>query len=154
MNTVTATASPDSQAAAVALGVTELMIRDLVHAFYVRARRDPLLRPIFETEVQNWNSHLDTMCAFWSSVILVSGRYSGHPLGPHLRIAVLGKTHFARWLELFKGTASELCTAEAAALFIDHAERIAQSLQLGIAFSGARQRPVQKPTEGTSKEDV
>jgi hemoglobin len=55
----------------------------------------------------------------------------------HVRLPIEAQ-HFQRWLQLFRATANEVCTPEAAAFFIDRAERIAESLQLGIAtFRGA-----------------
>lgn len=110
------------------------MIRDVVHAFYAKARRDEILGTIFEAKVKDWSAHLETMCAFWSSATLKSGRYKGHPMLPHARIVEIDKTHFARWLALFGETAAEVCPEEIAALFIDRATRFAQSLQIGIAL--------------------
>ena len=53
----------------------------------------------------------------------------------HIRIAGIGPTHFARWLQLFRQTAAEVCPPEAAAALVSRAEMIARSLQLGIAVS-------------------
>ena len=41
--------------------------------------------------------------------------------------------HFDRWLSLFEATAREVCPPAAAALFIEKAGMIAQSLELGVA---------------------
>ena len=73
------------------------------------------------------------MCDFWSSVLLMSGRFHGAPMPAHMRIGGLEGAHFARWLELFGETTAELCSPEAAALFLAKAKMIAQSLQLGVA---------------------
>lgn len=128
---------PDPRAPGTAAGVTEPMIRDLVHAFYANVRHDAVLGPIFEAEIEDWPAHLETMCAFWSSVTLMSGRYKGQPMLAHAKIPDISRSHFARWLVLFRDTASEVCPADAADLFIDRAERIAQSLQIGIALHGS-----------------
>ncbi len=128
---------PDPRAPGTAAGITEPMIRDLVHAFYANVRHDAVLGPIFEAEIEDWPAHLETMCAFWSSVTLMSGRYKGQPMLAHARIPGISRSHFARWLVLFRDTAGEICPADAADLFIDRAERIAQSLQLGIALHGS-----------------
>jgi hemoglobin len=125
---------PDPRAPGTSAGVTDQMIRDLVHTFYARVRREPVLGPIFDAEIDDWPSHLETMCAFWSSVTLMSGRYKGQPMMLHAKIPGIDRAHFERWLALFRETASEICGGEAAALFIDRAERIAQSLQIGIAL--------------------
>lgn len=134
--------SPDPRAPGVSAGVSEQVIHNLVHSFYARVRRDPVLGPIFETEIDDWQTHLDKMCAFWSSVTLMSGRYKGHPMMAHAKIPGIERAHFDRWLAIFSDTATEMCTAEAASLFIDRAGRIAQSLQIGIALHrSGRQRP-------------
>jgi len=117
------------------VGVTEEMIRALVHGFYDRVRADPALGPIFDRAIADWDPHLERMCDFWSSVMLMTGRFKGAPMAAHVRIEGLGPGHFARWLELFRQTAAELCPPDAAAVFVAKAEMIAQSLQLGIAAS-------------------
>ena len=117
------------------VGVTEAMISQLVRAFYGKARRDPLLGPVFEAEVKDWPAHFAKLDDFWSSVTLMSGRYHGTPMQAHARLAGLGPGHFARWLALFRETAQEVCPPEAAALFADRAERIARSLEIGISIA-------------------
>ena len=117
------------------LGVTEAMLETLVRAFYERIRTDPMLGPIFAARIADWEPHLRKMFDFWSSVTLMSGRYHGAPMPAHARIAGIGPEHFARWLELFAETAREVCPPEAAALFVDRSQRIAQSLQMGIAVT-------------------
>lgn len=116
------------------VGVTEVMIRDLVHAFYARVRADPALGPIFNRVVgDEWDHHLAKLCDFWSSVLLMTGRFKGAPMIAHARLHDIRPTHFARWLHLFRLTAEQVCPPEAAALFVAKSEIIAQSLQLGIA---------------------
>jgi hemoglobin len=116
-------------------GVTEAMISQLVRAFYGKARRDPELGPIFEAAVKDWDEHFTRLDEFWSSVMLMSGRYHGTPMQAHARLDAIGPEHFQRWLELFEQTAREVCPPEAAALFIDRSQRIARSLEIGIALS-------------------
>ena len=65
---------------AAATGITEAMIERLVHGFYARVRSDPVLGPIFDARVEHWEPHLAQMCAFWSSVALMAGRYHGTPM--------------------------------------------------------------------------
>ncbi|HET7885398.1 MAG TPA: group III truncated hemoglobin [Bradyrhizobium sp.] len=113
-------------------GITEAMIERLVHTFYDRVRADAMLAPIFEARIRDWQPHLQQMCAFWSSVALMSGRYHGAPMPKHLPLPV-DAAHFDRWLQLFEATASEVCPPEAAAHFVERARRIAASLELGVA---------------------
>lgn len=117
----------------VAAGVTESMIRDLVHRFYAEVRMDPLLGPIFDRAIGGaWDAHLNKLCDFWSSVLLMTGRFEGTPMAVHVGIPDMGPPHFQRWLDIFERVALEVCPPEAAALFVGRSQMIAQSLQLGI----------------------
>ena len=113
-------------------GVDDAMIERLVHAFYESVRADPVLGPLFNQRVTDWDAHLERMCAFWSSVALMSGRYHGQPMEKHLPLPIDAR-HFDRWLELFEETARRICPASAAGHVIERARRIAESLELGIA---------------------
>ncbi|MBI1199961.1 MAG: preprotein translocase subunit TatC [Phenylobacterium sp.] len=127
----------------VAVGVTEEMIGRLVPAFYAKVRRDPVLGPIFEAAIGDWwDAHLAKLCDFWSSVMLMTGRFKGRPMPVHVAIPDIGPDHFARWLALFRETAAEVCPPPAAALFEARAEMIAESLQLGIAVSRGELPPL------------
>lgn len=124
------------------LGVTEEMIETLVRAFYGKVRADETLGPIFAARIEDWEPHLRKMFDFWSSVTLMSGRYHGTPMPAHARIAEIQPAHFTRWLQLFGETAREVCPPEAAALFVDRSQRIAQSLQMGIAVTRGELPPL------------
>ena len=113
-------------------GIDEHMVERLVRAFYGAIRADDLVGPVFAERISDWEPHMQRMCEFWSSVALMSGRYHGQPMEKHVRLPVDGR-HFDRWLQLFERTAREVCPPAAAAHFIERAQRIAQSLELGIA---------------------
>lgn len=118
----------------VAAGVTESMIRDFVHRFYAEVRIDPLLGPIFDRAIGGaWDEHLNKLWDFWSSVLLMTGRFKGTPMAVHVGIPDIGAPHFQRWLDIFERVALEVCPPNAAALFVGKSRMIAQSLQLGIA---------------------
>lgn len=121
----------------IAAGVTEDMICEVVHTFYAAIRGDPSLGPIFNDAIaeEAWPAHLSKLCDFWSSVLLMSGRYKGAPIAVHVELAEITPAHFDRWLLLFRQTADTLCPPPAAALFITKSEIIAQSLQRGIAVA-------------------
>jgi hemoglobin len=128
-------------------GIDDAMIDRLVRAFYARARLDPLLGPIFERHVGDWEAHFARMGDFWSSVALMSGRYHGQPMAAHFPLPI-DTPHFNRWLELFAAAAREICPPAAAAHFIERAHRIADSLELGIAASKGKIRS--RPTRPAS----
>jgi hemoglobin len=124
----------NSSAPGVPVGVTEGMIREVVDAFYASVRADARLGPIFNSAVADWDAHLERLYAFWSSVLLMTGRYKGTPMQAHASLPGISGDLFDRWLELFRSTVRERCPPQAAALFIDRAERIAQSLEMGISL--------------------
>lgn len=115
-------------------GIDAVMIDRLVRTFYGKVREDEVLAPVFDARISDWEPHLARMCEFWSSVALMSGVYHGRPMEKHLPLPVDAR-HFDRWLMLFRQAAHEVCPAAAAAHFIERAERIAQSLEMGIAVS-------------------
>ncbi|HVW68478.1 MAG TPA: group III truncated hemoglobin [Steroidobacteraceae bacterium] len=112
--------------------IDDAMIERLVRAFYGAVRQDDLIGPVFAERIADWEPHIQRMCEFWSSVALMSGRYHGQPMVKHAGLPVDSR-HFDRWLQLFARTAREVCPPPAAAHFIERAQRIAQSLELGIA---------------------
>ncbi|MDH7453539.1 group III truncated hemoglobin [Luteimonas composti] len=115
----------------------EAAIRRLVHAFYARARTDWLLGPIFETTVDDWPAHLDTLVRFWSSVLLRAGSYRGNPMAAH-RPLRLDDQHFARWLALWDATARSVLTPLQARHVFETAQRIGRSLRIGLEIDPLR----------------
>ena len=127
------------------LDITEEMIGQLVDAFYAVVRRDPAIGPIFHRAIPpaDWPAHLAKLVDFWSSVLLMSGRFKGSPMTTHFALGDLRPTHFARWLHLFGQTAQAVWPADTAALVIAKSELIARSLQLGIETQRDRLRAIQ-----------
>ena len=113
-------------------GIDDAMIERLVRTFYARVQADPLIGPVFAARIEDWDAHIAKLCAFWSSVALMTGRYHGQPMQTHLELPVAAE-HFDRWISIFEAAANELCPPVAAAHFIERARRIADSFELGIA---------------------
>jgi len=111
--------------------ISDASIAKVVATFYGRAREDELLGPIFNRAVEDWDHHIAQITDFWSSVLLRTGRYSGRPLNPHLRLPI-DKPHFDRWLALFEETATEIEGAEIAEAYMARARRIAENFELAI----------------------
>jgi len=111
--------------------IDEALIERLVRAFYAKVREDELIGPVFAARIRDWEPHLQQMFAFWSSVMLTSGRYRGNPMIKHMPLPI-DAHHFGRWLDLFEETAHELCSPIVAAAFVDRAHRIAQSLMMNL----------------------
>lgn len=115
-------------------GIDQAMIERLVRGFYERIQQDALLGPIFAAKITDWEPHLQRMFAFWSSVTLATGSYSGQPMAKHMHLPIDAR-HFDRWLSLFNRTARELCPPTAAEVFMERAHRIAMSLEMGRAYA-------------------
>jgi len=113
--------------------ITELAIAALIERFYSKARRDPVIGPVFNAAVEDWDAHLCTLCDFWSSVMLTTGRYKGNPMAAHVKHPI-EPAFFDRWLALWRETAAELFAPPLAERFRDKAERIAESLKLALFF--------------------
>lgn len=123
--------------------MTEQQLSDLVHAFYGKVREDAELGPVFNHAISDWPHHLGKMVDFWSSVMLTTGRYKGNPMMMHLKHKPrIVPPMFDRWLELWGETAREVLDERGAAQVAATANRIAESLQLGMFFklqpSGAK----------------
>lgn len=113
--------------------IDEQMIDNLVRHFYGCVQKDPDLGPIFARAIgRDWEPHLLRIIDFWSSVMLKTGRYNGQPMRIHAALTDVRPAHFARWLEMFGESARELFEPDVAQVFIDRANLIARSLQLGM----------------------
>lgn len=123
--------------------ITEATIRDLVDRFYARVRADAVLGPVFAAAIPDpaWPAHLERMYAFWSSVMLTSGRYKGNPVAAHAGVAGIAPELFATWLDLFESTAADLFAPALADRFARSARRIAESLKLALFFRPDRPWP-------------
>ena len=89
--------------------VSEEDIRRLVHAFYARIRTHETLGPIFNARLEGrWDSHLEKMCDFWSSILRATGRYLGNPMQTHAVLPGVTTEHFDQWMILFEKVASDV----------------------------------------------
>jgi hemoglobin len=99
-------------------------------------RADPLIGPIFDGAIGDWPQHTEKLQAFWSSVMLTSGRYKGRPLPAHIKHAdSIDRRSFVRWLAIWKDTTGEMLDPGSAAALQEKASRIAESLFLGIQLN-------------------
>lgn len=116
--------------------IDDTSLAALVDLFYTRVRADDLIGPLFNDAIVDWPHHLDKLAAFWSSVMLTSGRYKGQPVPAHMRHRErITPLMFDRWLALWRVTTAELFAAPAAAALQAKADRIAESLGLALHFT-------------------
>lgn len=124
------------------LQIDEEGLRHLVDVFYERIRADEQLGPIFNDAIHDWPDHLEKLAAFWSSIMLGSGRYKGQPVPAHKKHqARISPALFDRWLALWARTSDELMEPGAASALQAKAARISESLQLALFFRLDAARP-------------
>jgi len=115
--------------------IDEAQLHLLIPRFYARVRKDPLIGPVFEGAIADWDGHLDKLVSFWSSVMLTSGRYKGNPVAAHVKHSgEITPPMFDRWLALWAAVTEEVLPALDAAELQRKADRIAESLKLALFF--------------------
>lgn len=111
--------------------VTEATVARLVDLFYERARRDPLLGPVFEQAIKDWEGHLAIIRRFWSAHLIGGSHGGGRMFMAHAQLPI-EPTHFDRWLALFDQTAAELLPPAAHGKAMKTANHVASSLKAGL----------------------
>lgn len=106
----------------------------LVDRFYDQVRADPLLGPVFNAAVHDWDEHKRTLTSFWCSVALRSNSYRGNPMAVHRQQPAIRGEHFERWLALWRTTTREVLDEAGAQLMLEHADRIGRSLRMGMGL--------------------
>ncbi len=124
----------------VAAGLSEPVIRTVILSFYEKVKRDPLLGPIFEQAIgAHWDMHIDRIILFWLTATGLQRGYEGRNFMPaHLKHASIHPDQLPRWLTLFRETAGEHCGPEGSHALIDIAERMAQTLEIGLTRRNER----------------
>lgn len=125
---------------------TEEEIVSLVYGFYDRVRADTLLGPIFNTHIKDWDTHLQRMVRFWSSLLIGAGTYRGTPMPVHIALPGLSAELFQRWLSLFHDAASIQPNRAFAERAEEYAHRVARSLWYGYQLNN---EPDHAPSEIT-----
>ena len=108
-------------------------IEALVDRFYDRVQADPVLGPIFNPAVDDWDEHKRRLVAFWSTITLRSGSYRGNPMAAHRPLPIHAE-QFDRWLALWQETCNEHLDVDDAAQMLDYARRIGDSLKRGLGL--------------------
>lgn len=135
--------------------INEEGISTLVDTFYERVRKDKLLSDVFNTIIQDWDTHLIKIKNFWNSVLLGAETYSGNPFMKHMGLKTrstdnkailenghrinfpITQEHFRVWLELFDKTAKEIFVESEVEKIMQKANIIAKSLQMGMFIDRA-----------------
>lgn len=109
-------------------------IREMVNHFYASVQEDDLIGPIFNGVIQDrWPEHLNKMYGFWQTILLNERAYSGSPFPPHAKLPV-NKSHFDRWIQLFKTAIFERFEGEKANEAVKRAEGMAVMFNYKIEY--------------------
>ena|SRR5690625_674285 len=113
--------------------VTDENIAIMVDRFYASVQEHPTLGPVFNNRLEGrWDNHLAQMKDFWSSVLLMSGRYQGRPLRAHFDVEGLEKRHFGDWLGLFRETLESVYEPDVAEAIHARSRQIAQRFSIAL----------------------
>jgi hemoglobin len=109
----------------------EEQIGKLVDLFYKLVHADPVIGPIFESHVRDWDQHMRAMRDFWSTALLGSDRYQNNAYAAHMRLP-LEEAHFERWLTLWEQAAHEAVPPDMAKRAIQRGRHMTNSFKTGL----------------------
>lgn len=112
--------------------ITEDQIDRVIEHFYVAARNDPQIGPIFAAHVTDWATHEAKIGQFWRNAILFERGYDGNPMQVHMNVAGISTHHFEPWIRLFDSVLAAELPNETAQAWSALAHRIARGLSYGI----------------------
>jgi len=105
------------------IGESEGLSRLLRH-FYADVRQDPLIGPIFNSQIKDWKHHLEFIASFWETIV---GGPRPMPV-KHLTLR-LREEDFERWLFLWQANCRARLFSDVAKEMIDLANHIAHRLR-------------------------
>jgi len=109
-------------------------IFNLLRHFYADVRQDPLIGPIFNAQIKDWNHHLDIIASFWETLIGGPQTYAGPMPMRHLSLK-LREEHFERWLFLWQANCRAQLPVDVAPEMIGLAGQIAHRLRMILGVS-------------------
>jgi len=110
-------------------------ISRLLRHFYADVRQDPLIGPIFDVQIKDWNRHLEIIASFWEAVIGGPRGYAGSMPMKHLPLR-LREEHFERWLFLWQANCRAQLPTDVAREMIALANHIAHRLRTILVSRG------------------
>lgn len=105
----------------------------MLDRFYSAVLKDDLIADFFIDKLDDemisdeWQTHLNLLTDFWAATILKDSSYKGQPIKPHMTMKGLKRESFERWLELFFTTVDKFYEKDAADVFKQHSEKIANN---------------------------
>ena len=121
--------------------ITRENIRTLVRSFYAKIVKDETVGPFFIAKLgedmssAHWQSHLETIVNFWSSLAFGKPKYDGNLFLPHTRLGRLRRKTFEQWLALFAETLDEVYVEAIAEKFKERSRLIANNFMHNLMIT-------------------
>lgn len=121
--------------------ITRENIRMLVMTFYTKIIKDETVGPFFIAKLgedmnsEHWQSHLETIVNFWSSLAFGKPKYDGNLFLPHTRLGTLKRETFEQWLKLFAETLDEVYVEAIALKFKERSRLIANNFMNNLMIT-------------------
>ncbi|MGY5848069.1 group III truncated hemoglobin [Salegentibacter sp. HM20] len=115
----------------------------LVSRFYTKVRAEPVLGPIFNESITDWDEHLEKLTDFWESNLFFKASYRGNPKLAHIKVDQendhnIEAGHFGRWMNLWFETIDENFQGELANRAKNNARKMGSHLYLKIFEARSR----------------
>ena len=109
----------------------------LVNTFYSKVRIEPLLGPIFNEIITDWETHLELLTDFWETNLFFKRKYFGNPMHAHIEVdkkvgGTINELHFGIWINLWHETINELFEGETAEIAKNRARNMGTFIHLNI----------------------
>ncbi|CAA6815498.1 MAG: Globin [uncultured Sulfurovum sp.] len=111
--------------------ITHENIRKFVMSFYAKIIKDDIVGPFFiaklgdDMQSEHWQTHLETIVGFWTSLAFGKPKYEGNLFLPHTQLGELKRETFEQWLKLFAQTLDAVYVAPIAEKFKERSVIIA-----------------------------
>ncbi|MFD0796329.1 group III truncated hemoglobin [Maribacter chungangensis] len=105
----------------------------LVRTFYAKVRQEKVLGPIFNSNITDWEAHLELLTDFWETQLFLKRLYHGNPVTAHQEVDEkmnhsITSEHFGLWLNLWFETIDELFTGDVAWIAKNRAQKMSTML--------------------------
>lgn len=113
--------------------ITHENIRMLIMNFYAKIINDEIVGPFFiaklgeDIQSEIWQTHLETIIGFWTSLAFGQPKYNGNLFLPHTQLGQLKRETFEQWLKLFAETLDEVYIESIAEKFKERSRLIARN---------------------------
>ena len=115
-------------------------IRTFVMMFYSKLIKDETVGPFFiaklgdDMESEEWQTHLEVIVVFWTSLAFGTPKYKGALFLPHTHLGNLQRETFEQWLKLFGETLDEVYIPSIATIFKNRARLIATNFMRNLGI--------------------